>query len=39
VELVVTQAMSVVKIGYGKQVVKAVHILPDAWDQLLVQLT
>ena len=30
--------MSVVKTGYGKQVIKAARVSPDAWGQLLVQL-
>ena len=37
-ELIASQAMSVVKTGYGKQVIKAARVSPDAWGQLLVQL-
>jgi len=37
-ELIASQAMSVVKTGSGKQVVKAAQVSPDAWGQLLVQL-
>jgi len=37
-ELITLQVMSVVKTGHGKQVVKAAHVPPDAWGQLLVQL-
>jgi len=37
-ELIASQAMSVVKTGYGKQVVKAARVSPDTWGQLLVQL-
>ena len=37
-ELVASQAMSVIKTGYGKQAVKAARVSPDAWAQLLIQL-
>ena len=37
-ELIASQAMSVVKTGYGKQAIKAARVSPDAWGQLLVQL-
>jgi carnitine O-acetyltransferase len=37
-ELVKTQAMSVVKSGYGKRAIKAARVSPDAWAQLLIQL-
>ncbi|KAI0251797.1 carnitine acetyl transferase [Lactifluus subvellereus] len=37
-ELVASQAMSVVKTGYGKLAIKAARASPDAWAQILVQL-
>jgi carnitine O-acetyltransferase len=37
-ELVASQAMNVVKTGYGKQAIKAARASPDAWAQLLIQL-
>lgn len=37
-ELVASQAMSVVKTGYGKLAIKEARASPDAWAQLLVQL-
>ncbi|KAI0306076.1 carnitine acetyl transferase [Multifurca ochricompacta] len=36
--LIATQAMSVIKTGYGKRAVKAARVSPDAWAQLLIQL-
>jgi carnitine O-acetyltransferase len=33
-----SQAMRVIKTGYGKQAVKAARVSPDAWAQLLIQL-
>jgi len=37
-ELVASQAVSVIKTGYGKLAVKAARVSPDAWAQLLIQL-
>ena len=37
-DLIKTQAMSVVKTGYGKRAIKAARVSPDAWAQLLIQL-
>jgi carnitine O-acetyltransferase len=37
-ELIASQAMNVIKIGYGKRAIKAARVSPDAWAQLLVQL-
>ena len=37
-ELTKSQAMSVIKTGYGKRTIKAARASPDAWVQLLVQL-
>jgi len=37
-ELIVSQAMSIVKTGYGKQAIMAARVSPDAWGQLPVQL-
>ena len=37
-ELVASQAVSVIKTGYGKQAVKVARVSPDAWAQLLIQL-
>jgi hypothetical protein len=39
VALIGTQAMGVVKMGYGKRAIKAARFSPDAWVRLLVQLT
>ena len=36
--LIKTQAMSVVKTGYGKRAIKEARVSPDAWAQLLMQL-
>lgn len=36
--LIASQAMSVIKTGYGKRAVKAARVSPDAWGQLLVQM-
>ncbi len=36
--LVETQAMNIVKTGYGKSAIKKARVSPDAWAQLLVQL-
>jgi len=36
--LIDSQAMSVIKTGYGKRAIKAAQVSPDAWAQLLVQL-
>jgi carnitine O-acetyltransferase len=33
-----TQAMNVVKTGYGKRAIKAARVSPDAWAQLVIQL-
>ncbi|KAI0286088.1 Choline/Carnitine o-acyltransferase-domain-containing protein [Russula aff. rugulosa BPL654] len=33
-ELIKTQAMSVIKTGYGKRAIKAARVSPDAWAQL-----
>ena len=36
--MVASQAMSVIKTGYGKRAIKAARVSPDAWAQLLIQL-
>jgi carnitine O-acetyltransferase len=36
--LIGTQAMNVIKTGYGRREIKAARVSPDAWAQLLVQL-
>jgi carnitine O-acetyltransferase len=36
--LIGTQAMNVIKTGYGRRAIKGARVSPDAWAQLLVQL-
>ena len=37
-ELIKSQAMSVIKTGYGKRAIKSARLSPDAWAQFLIQL-